>query len=583
MSKKRKIAIIGLGPRGGFALEQFVLELAQRNNLQNIHIALFEQSGNYGNGQVYDLKQDSSNWININERILELEERPKITTKEVTISSFPSYHKWRNIDFENLSIKAEDSYPPRSTIGQFLAQRFQSLIDPLINAEIARLHKEKVTEVLLLKDGKLKIRTDKNTYEYFDEVLLTIGHQPTKTSKQIKEWKEYVAKNDVPTLFTSPYPTEDYLNHNKLTKNSSIGIRGFGLSMIDIARAIGQKFGKFINLNPETKACSYQLNDESNLQLLPFSLDGSPPVPKPLNAEIDFWFKPRPEELSKFEKHVGNRTIQKEAKSTDFILDAFAPIAARIFFDLPKSKYQKNHNQVDIENLIKQWLKDQNYKHELITPTDQNALKSMREFVGMATGKRPISLDFCIGQVWRHFQPTIYKQLSHSACNDEVIAEVVALDESTKRYSFGPPVESIQQLIALAEANVLNLEVVKDPEINLTKTGWELAVHNKKHIANIIIDSVLDGPKIKDVNSPLITNLLDDELIQVVHDELGVVTDDHAYLISKNEEQTIPIALLGRLAKGSVVGVDAILECFGERPKNWAKKAAGNCVEERAH
>ncbi|WP_262486210.1 hypothetical protein [Gillisia marina] len=34
------------------------------------------------------------------------------------------------------------------------------------------------------------------------------------------------------------------------------------------------------------------------------------------------------------------------------------------------------------------------------------------------------------------------------------------------------------------------------------------------------------------------------------------------------------MAVLGRLSKGSVIGVDAILECFGPRVTDWAKAAA---------
>ncbi|MEM1215355.1 MAG: hypothetical protein AAGJ82_06710 [Bacteroidota bacterium] len=36
-------------------------------------------------------------------------------------------------------------------------------------------------------------------------------------------------------------------------------------------------------------------------------------------------------------------------------------------------------------------------------------------------------------------------------------------------------------------------------------------------------------------------------------------------------KNTILGKLLGRLAKGSVIGVDAILKCFGERKRQWAK------------
>ena len=42
----------------------------------------------------------------------------------------------------------------------------------------------------------------------------------------------------------------------------------------------------------------------------------------------------------------------------------------------------------------------------------------------MAVGAAPVSLDYCIGQVWRHCHPSIYKALSHSGLKDEVLADI---------------------------------------------------------------------------------------------------------------------------------------------------------------
>ena len=53
--------------------------------------------------------------------------------------------------------------------------------------------------------------------------------------------------------------------------------------------------------------------------------------------------------------------------------------------------------------------------------------------------------------------------------------------------------------------------------------------------------------------------------------ELGIETKKNGIVISSENEKQIPIAVLGRLAKGSVIGVDAILECFGDRIEDWAK------------
>jgi len=570
----RNIGIIGIGPRGGYSLERLIIELEAQNCLTNIHISLFEATGNFGNGQVYNLDQNDSNWINIAERVLKLHERKEI--KSLNIKSFPSYHQWINKNFNKLTQKQIDNYPPRSKLGKFLLERFQSLIKPLVNANVVSLHKEQVTQINLLNNRKLQIFTNKNTYKSFDEILLTIGHQITEPSKQILKWDEYAANHKNIQLFKSPYPIANYLNHTNLNFNSSIGIRGFGLAMIDIVRAVAEKYGKFYITNNNNKLCSYKSEYKLKDMFIPFSLDGLPPVPKPINAHIDKWFEPSKKDMLAFEKHIGDKQIQKEAASPHFLLASFAPLAASVYLNLSRVNNTLNLSKQEIEKLVIQWLESQSVEHPLFTSTKQSPVISMQNFVKMATGNAAISLDFCIGQVWRHCQPIIYKALSHNECSNEVFTKIIELDESTKRYSYGPPVESIQQLLALNKLGILNLNFVNNPNINLTNNGWKFDKLGKSITTTLMVDSVLDSPKIKAVKSNIIQQMLDDKLINVVHDELGVKTNESGYLISSIQKQHIPIALLGRLAKGTVIGVDAILECFGSRPKQWAKQAAIN-------
>ncbi|MDN3667522.1 FAD/NAD(P)-binding protein [Algibacter miyuki] len=574
----RKVAIIGMGPRGGYALERLIIELAEQYSLSNINISVFEITGNFGNGQVYGLDQNQSNWINITERILKIEKRKAIHTATVKIESFPSYHEWVSTDFSTCSEDDIDTYPPRAKIGKFLSERFQSLIKPLVEAKIVSLYQEQAKKVEWIDYRRLQIITDSNNYKGFDDILLTIGHQSTELSEQIIAWDTYAANKESMTLFKSPYPIANYLQHHNLTHTSTIGIRGFGLAMIDVVRAIAENFGAF-STEEQNGICTYQTAYDIKNLFVPFSLDGLPPVPKPLNVRIDRWFQPSEASILNFEKQIGNTQIQKEAESPDFLIAAFAPIAAGVFNKLSNSNNTSNISKQEIEMLIVDWLKDQSKSHDLIISTKQSAKKSMPCFVNMAKGKAAVSLDYCIGQVWRHCQPTIYKALSYNACSDAVFAEIIALDESTKRYSYGPPVESIEQLVALAELGILNLDMVNDPNIALTNAGWQFEHSGKSLTASIMIDSVLDSPKIKAVKSPLVQNMLDDGFIKVVHDNLGVTTNENGYLISSTKNQKIPIALLGRLAKGTVIGVDAILECFGARPRQWAEQAAKNHVD----
>ncbi len=62
-----------------------------------------------------------------------------------------------------------------------------------------------------------------------------------------------------------------------------------------------------------------------------------------------------------------------------------------------------------------------------------------------------------------------------------------------------------------------------------------------------------------------------DELIKPIYSELGIKTTKDGIIKTHHKNQFIPLAVLGRLTNGSVIGVDSISECFGPRVEDWAK------------
>ncbi|MEM7656131.1 MAG: FAD/NAD(P)-binding protein [Bacteroidota bacterium] len=578
MSKKSVIGIVGIGPRGLFALEQFVVNLADWRVSKPIEILLFEATGNFGNGQVYEINQLETNWINISERILLLEERLERIWNEIHLPFFPSYHQWADIDPDSLNDSEPDRYPPRSKIGTYLQQRFESLANPLIQAGILQLFEEQVKKVTLTQTGTIQLSTDRQTIGNIDELLLTIGHQDTQLSEQLSAWKQHETKQGGIRVFEAPYPIRDFWESKALTPKRTIGIRGFGLAMIDVARGIASRFGRFEITDSATQQYRYHPQEEGVPLLVPFSLDGLPPAPKPLNAELDRWYEPSQAHLLTFEQHIGDSSVQRNANSPRFLFEAIAPIAANLYCQLAQTYAKEGDTKELIESVILDWLQDEQFEHRLLLSPTQPTRQMMEAFVGMATGYKPISLDFCVGQVWRHCQPSMYEQLSFNECKDEVFVKIIQVDERMKRYAYGPPVASIQQMIALVSAEVMTLDVVCDPSITLSPSGWHLRSEQSAIEVDTMINSVLDSPQIKAVRTPIIQHLLSDQIIEAVHDDLGVITNSAGYLIPKDQQTSAPIALLGRLAKGTIMGVDAILECFGDRPKVWASEAVRRCI-----
>ena len=124
-----------------------------------------------------------------------------------------------------------------------------------------------------------------------------------------------------------------------------------------------------------------------------------------------------------------------------------------------------------IQDLVKDWISNECNVHELFVSRSLPMNEMIRAFINMSVDDSKASLDYCIGQVWRHCQPTIYKSLSHNSCSDEVFNEIINLDERLKRYSYGPPVLSLLQLEALINADVIETSFLDDPDIDLTLSG----------------------------------------------------------------------------------------------------------------
>ncbi|MDY0779335.1 FAD/NAD(P)-binding protein [Tenacibaculum sp. IB213877] len=565
---EKKIAIVGCGPRGLSALESLYSELSKSTISTLVKTVVFERTGNFGNGQVYNCEQNSANWLNVAGREVAIEKRESFNYNQNEIPSFPSFQDWLNL--EKTDKTKADYYPKRSELGTYLNERFTTLYEGLSKAGVIQKQQEEVIDIEC-KNNQVKLLTSQKNEYLADEVLLTIGHQNTETHEQIKRWTEYANKNDSTSFFQKPYPINEFLNGKIINAQSKIALRGFGLSMMDVVRAIAvESGGNFSHVNEPGDKMIYISGRNTPKKLIPFSLNGLPMHPKPFNEIVDSWFLPSKKQKNQLISQItkAKENIDK-VQSPDFLVKAMAPIIAEVYLNLENHLYV-DLKEVSIENLIVDWvLHDKN--NELCMSPETPIKSQLEQYVLMASGKANITLDYCIGQVWRHFHPTLYQELSHTNFPPEIMADIIALDQKCKRLTFGPPVASLQQLIALMDAKILTVRVIDDPDIALTEKGWELDAEDTEITANIMINTVLDNPTLLEVKTPLIKNLVKKGILKSVHEKLGTKILKNAVAVSNNESEYKNISMLGRLTIGSVFGVDAISECFGNRQILWAR------------
>lgn len=565
----RKLAIVGFGPRGLHSLECLLLELANSNIKSEIAITIFERTKQLGCGQVWNTNQPDVNWTNISERALQnLAGRPKIEFESIKIPAFLSYQDWLPEEERNPADVAADNFPPRRKVGKYLNERANSLVFALKKHQKITIVHAVITELSYASEQFTLLDLEGENYT-FDEVLLTIGHQPTKLSKELESFKIQALESKHATLLET-YPIENIIRSDKITPKTNVAIRGLGLSMIDAVRALTiEKGARFKITNTKTKESVFLTSENVPKKIIPYSLNGLPMAAKPLNAYLDGFYTPTKKQMNYFKDRITNAISDKE-KTNDatFLKQAIAEISSEVYLKL-EDKLETDLDKENLITIIINWLDDVFYAHELIENSNQDTVTLLQSYLEMAVGNRKTSLDYCVGQVVRHCQPTLYKLLSHADFSKEVMQSIISLDEQLKRYSYGPPVESLQQLLALYRADILDVSFTNHPEITFEENKWKFSKNEKSSTVDVIINSVLSAPQLLEVSSPLVLNLLRNNVVKPIHSELGVHTNKDGTIIMENKTN-MPLAILGRLAKGSVIGVDAILECFGPRIKDWA-------------
>ncbi|KKM85293.1 hypothetical protein LCGC14_1290470 [marine sediment metagenome] len=257
MIEPKKLAIVGGGPRGLAALESIYCSLVAKGIPNILKTQLFEARQLPGAGLVYDISQPDTNWLNFSQRALTLAKRDRVKCEFLVIPEFPSYHDWSGYIESKDSCLLPDTFPLRSTLGKYLNERFESIAYVLKKAQLLEVILIEVMETEWNNENFRIIAKDGTVYNA-DELVLTIGHQPTKHSEQMVQWIAYNRENSSVDLFTDPYPVERVLSSDVLTPGSVVALRGFGLAMIDMMRALTIGLGgKFRTTDASTKELTY--------------------------------------------------------------------------------------------------------------------------------------------------------------------------------------------------------------------------------------------------------------------------------------------------------------------------------------
>lgn len=249
-----RVAIVGCGPKGLFALERLLAHAAAAAD--PLEIEVFDPDPNPGAGPVYDPGQPDYLLMNFSSRHVDMWWRGG---GPVTPGSRPTFGEWRG--------DPADDYAPRAEVGRYLSDGLQRLVETAPpNIEIG-FRARRVDSVHPTGEG-WSLRGGGQPAGDFDRVLLTTGHEQPRPG-------QVTADTDVPARGT-------------------IAVRGFALTFLDAALSLTEgRGGEFVE---GAGGLRYRSAGEP-LRIVPFSRTGRPMLAKPPRGPADDELEERGREL----------------------------------------------------------------------------------------------------------------------------------------------------------------------------------------------------------------------------------------------------------------------------------------------
>lgn len=585
-----KVAIVGLGPKGLFAFERLLSHLYNSDFAKELEVNLFEKTGNFGAGKIYDPLQPDYLLMNYPNRNINV--WPEAYTAELPIDAL-SFSEWL-AKRKNCSVREViDEFAPRALVGTYLMECFEKLNEIGNSFCKIKKHKAAVFDILSMGEKTCLLYQDPKSQNQsrlnVDELLLTTGHCSWKGRLERNQNNASRAEGG-PVNIPFVYPLRQKMSG--ISENSIVGIKGLGLTFIDTVLALTEGRGGHFS-SQENGALMYHASQKGPKQIIAFSRTGLPMVPRSshegkkkyrpvyfthhnVHDHLDGNGKPSFEEhiwpLFKLETTYRYYKVLFETygltmhpgESAETLQKQIEKFHSK-FTDEPRFNFANLFNPVDFS--------DPNTK---LAP-----LVYFKYVLGQAelgSEKSPfMAAAMTWGQIGETFND-MYRFGGMTPDSHEVFDKKYR--SKLNRISYGPPLENIQKMIALVDSSILNLNYSENPEIKEVDKGWRLKTPK---IPPITVDTMIDARIPTNVScqdwSELLTRMrqrgeIREFLIGDKHTTYRTACpeiDHKGNVVAQNGGANPRITLYGTLTEGITYDNDSLSRYRNNMASSWAK------------
>ena len=520
-----RVAIVGLGPKGLYALERLISR-ARELSSGSIAITAYEPHPAPGAGPVYDPTQPIYLRMNFAAELVNM----------WPDGEGPSFTDWR----AGIPELADDAYPPRAEVGRYLSDGFKGLRASLPSSIRLAVRQESVRTVKPSAGGWSVVGQDELEH---DEVLVATGHE--------ENWDGGLTalppSSEGPS--TRVFPVERELSADRVPPGSIVAIRGFALTMIDAALALTEGRGGRFSKGRQSHLLRYHACRDEVGAILPWSRTGRPMLAKPDPAqairspEIDrIAAQGRAElsELSAGSALSGALSIiaTASARSLGSITDA-APSASGVLELLERASGGEP------------------------LPADLSQAGEIERSLGIAARVREPGIDWALGHTWRALYPALVERLGADGLEPGEWPSFLLLAKEMERIAFGPPPINAAKLLGLIECGKVDLAS---------------ATEGPARRADVVVDAVLPPPGAALALLPLIEELVRDGLVRIPENRRGIELTSDVECVGADGSPSRGLGAIGRPTEDWIIGNDTLNRNLHPQPDLWAQRVVSRAA-----
>jgi uncharacterized NAD(P)/FAD-binding protein YdhS len=588
----RRVAIVGLGPKGFGCLERLAIEVARSARVVELDVTVYDPSPHPGAGPIYDPAQPADLLLNFAARHVDVWSPDNDL---VAAARRPDLVTW--LERQHPAWASADAYVPRRFLGDYLREAYATLLAAL-PPTLRVTHVPAVVEDLSPAGPGWRVHTAgagaaDPAGTVVDEVMVTAGHGTWTADHGADAWAATLPASDATRVVRTVLPVAHRLGAAAVPAAATVGMRGFALTFIDATLALtAGRGGRFLGLDgPQPR---YVGSEQDVGRILPWSRSGLPLHAKPgpeltrrAAAAAPIWA----------DVSAAIRTARRT--TLDEVCARLGEGASRALRLLRPAATATADAEVHATMTA---LRSPPPARAAVEPPTRArstsaagpavaaaTMQTMCRSVAVAQSRRAPDARFAVAEAWRQVYPALVERIGHGGLPAAEVPSFRHLARGMERLAFGPPAENLARIGALLHAGVVDLRLVRAARVVTVDGRFALAPAEGGDPADavppvpldVLVNAVIPPPGVHH-DTPLLWRLQGRGAVRTGAGGTGLEVDPSAACIGVDGAATPGLSAIGRATEGWVLGNDTLSRRLHPETRGWAHRIVATAADDLA-